>query len=568
MSARFAAIVVFFGLATCAGASSPDNLVRLERWDGRAVLVPNRGPGQEYFRLDAVADWNEDAPRDFRRYVLLITLPDSRRIRWRLEPNQGPPSRRISVFVPTTSVRNLRPELVVIQAQVVDSASGNPLSNPLDANIDDFPHPGPSATNPDRGPFHWGRPMEGPPGQARALIRPGPDGFLFVRVPTTSEGPGFYIATTEATNEQVSERLASFDRKAKRSDDFELSGFEQPAINLSPNQAKAYLDVLSKVDRSGVIYRLPTRDEWLRAARAGQPTAFWWGDEPRYPEGANFLGPEPALMTDTTAPSLPSGVAPSFKANPWDLYHTFGNADEWATTAEGGFVRMGGNFRTEPMVPMPEIRVENPDQTGPDPFVGVRPVFDLEQEAATELIGKALQAESGLAGVEVAFDPDRGIVTLHGPVPSVEARRLASQRLKDFWFVTALQDELTMPSATAGLLAELGPEVGQPKRITPLGRRYDEYEVAVRWADRLPVSGSSWYVNVYTPGGQHYAHALLEKQPGGKTLHVLIDHSRMPVGGLPNIIDLSVGISLGGPAHEVSSPNLVSNLFPLSVRIR
>src|SRR5262249_10325335 len=145
-----------------------------------------------------------------------------------------------------------------------------------------------------------------------------------------SANEALFVATTEATNEQVAsgwkdvpKGLAPpFDPKAGRSDEFlgVLEGPSQPALNLSPQQAVTYLGALSRSDSSGIRYRLPTLDEWLRFARAGRSSAFWWGDQPRYPRGANFLGPEPSLPTDTTAPSLPSSRRTSFEPNPWGLF--------------------------------------------------------------------------------------------------------------------------------------------------------------------------------------------------------------------------------------------------------
>ena len=50
----------------------------------------------------------------------------------------------------------------------------------------------------------------------------------------------------------------------------------RPVINVSWNDAQAYVQWLSKV--TGAKYRLPSEAEWEYLARAGTETVYWWGD--------------------------------------------------------------------------------------------------------------------------------------------------------------------------------------------------------------------------------------------------------------------------------------------------
>ncbi len=90
----------------------------------------------------------------------------------------------------------------------------------------------------------------------------------------------------------------------------------QPVVDVSWNDAKAYVEWLSKV--TGAPYRLPSEAEWEYAARADTTTSYWWGDGKPTPERANF-GDE---LHETTEVG-------SYPANPWGLHDMNGNVWEW-----------------------------------------------------------------------------------------------------------------------------------------------------------------------------------------------------------------------------------------------
>ncbi len=453
-------VLVMVGIAAGAATGRGAEVVRLEGWEGPASLVRHSGPGVEYFELVARAQWRRGASGRFR---VKVVLPGGAVETQEPPGDEGPGARQLSAYVRATAVRDLRPAEVVVRVGLIDEATGAAASNVLTATILDFPYPRPEGSAPDPGPFGWGEPLGGPSRQARPLPRPGPDGFSFVRVPSADGQPGVFVATTEATNAQVSRRLPGYDSRAGRSDDFILEAPGQPALNLSPKRAQEYLAGLGKADDAGVAYRLPTRDEWLRAARAGRSSAFWWGDEASYPAGANFLGPEPALKEDTTAPARPGSEGEQFEANPWGLFHTFGNVAEWASVPSGGFARMGGSFRTEPASPLPEVAVEGGDVVGPegtDAYVGVRPAFDLSPEEGAEVIRRSLATDPRLKDVTAALDPDRATVRLGGTSTDPSARRAADDLMAKLWFVAAVENAIETPRFAPGALAELGAVAG------------------------------------------------------------------------------------------------------------
>jgi len=68
-------------------------------------------------------------------------------------------------------------------------------------------------------------------------------------------------------------------------------------------------------------YRLPNEAEWEYAARGGTETAYWWGDEIKAGM-ANCAD----NSSKWSAKTVPIG---SFKPNPFGLYDTAGNVEEW-----------------------------------------------------------------------------------------------------------------------------------------------------------------------------------------------------------------------------------------------
>lgn len=560
--------LVVLGLPTVGLAAidpAEDYPAELRRWDDRAALVRNPGPGEEFYALTAYVDWRPDASRNASHYQIQLTLPDGRVVTSSLPRNQAPPAHHLTFLVPRDSVRNILPSSVRLTAQVVDARTGAAASRPLLASIVDFPTPLPSRT--DLRTFGWGRPLS-TSGVATPLPQVSPSGLEFVRI-SPEGGPTLWVATREASNAQVRKALGNAYAPGEgRTDNFALEGPDQPALNLTPKQATDFVSALSADDVSGLHYRLPTRQEWLLAARAGRASGFWW-DGPEVPPGAaNFLGAEPGLLAgDSTA-----GSAVGFVASAYGLVHAFGNVAEWATTeTPGQFARLGGHFRTDPgaanlQAEVFETTVDDADSLGDPndpgrPFVGVRPVVELDAEAGSAAIRQALASRPELAEVHVDYDPDRATATLRGQVGGTRTRREADEALRRLWFLAAVENELTVPAAEASRLATLGGVTGPAERTSPLTRWTDLVQVSAQWGDDLPVSGSEWFVNVFLPDGRVVSHRLPEVRPradGRSTFVVPLVEARS--AGLPDGGPAPIALSLGAPAASQSDPRIVSNV--------
>lgn len=118
-------------------------------------------------------------------------------------------------------------------------------------------------------------------------------------------------------------------------------GFKQtdssPVVCVSQNDANAYTRWLSK--KTGFTYRLPTPQEWEAAARAGQDTNFWWGNEFR--SGKANTG-----WAGTPWSNVSTSPVKSFLPTPTGFYDMVGNVWEWTTNHKG--IAKGGAWSFSP----------------------------------------------------------------------------------------------------------------------------------------------------------------------------------------------------------------------------
>jgi formylglycine-generating enzyme required for sulfatase activity len=105
-------------------------------------------------------------------------------------------------------------------------------------------------------------------------------------------------------------------RKRRKPPDQGWGRGRRPVVNVSWNDARAYLEWLS--EETGKPYRLPTESEWEYACRAGTATRYSFG-EAISPKDANFFGGGTGSTSEIGA----------YPANPWGLYDFHGNVWEW-----------------------------------------------------------------------------------------------------------------------------------------------------------------------------------------------------------------------------------------------
>ena len=112
-----------------------------------------------------------------------------------------------------------------------------------------------------------------------------------------------------------------------RPDDEGWGRGRRPAINVSWEDAQAYVDWLSR--KTGESYRLLSGSEWEYAARAGTTTRHHWGDD----IGRNRANCYDDYCGDSWAYTAPVG---SFGANDFGLHDVHGNVWEWVEDCWNG----------------------------------------------------------------------------------------------------------------------------------------------------------------------------------------------------------------------------------------
>lgn len=188
---------------------------------------------------------------------------------------------------------------------------------------------------------------------------------------------GFCIATKEVSRHDWQEVMGG---ELRRSD----WPIDWPMTDVTPEAAESFLRELEARD-PGVIYRLPTDIEWEFAARAGQTTDYFFGDDAG--ELHRYGNCKIILESDGHEGPAPVGT---YMPNDLGLYDVHGNVAEWvqwptdlgtAVGPEGQqlAVRMGGSFENAPRnCSFPGSRSRVRADVTSRPGTGFRVVRELE----------------------------------------------------------------------------------------------------------------------------------------------------------------------------------------------
>ena len=139
---------------------------------------------------------------------------------------------------------------------------------------------------------------------------------------------------------------------------------EQPVIRVSFDEAKAYAAWLSGKMGEGLSFRLPTEEEWERAARAGVACDYAWGSVMEsftnvanladvrvedLPNQFYFYNPHLRHPTaDDGEMTVAAAGTSAYAPNAFGLRNMIGNVEEWCVGNDGGAVARGGAFDTLP----------------------------------------------------------------------------------------------------------------------------------------------------------------------------------------------------------------------------
>jgi hypothetical protein len=217
------------------------------------------------------------------------------------------------------------------------------------------------------GPFTAGAPPRDRRATKKEAARAAETGeFLIDRYPVTNALYGMFLEDTSAE---------TFPEYWENPD---YNQGEQPVIGVSWEDANGFAAWLS--GRLGVTKRLPTEDEWEKAARGGLEVLYPWGDQgPAEGTRANFSG-NGRFSSPSPVGSFQTGV------NAWGLFDMAGNVWQWTSTTSGqtvggapAVIVKGGSWMDGPT----DLRISNRRELDPSKGyvdVGFRLVTEVTDE--------------------------------------------------------------------------------------------------------------------------------------------------------------------------------------------
>jgi formylglycine-generating enzyme required for sulfatase activity len=107
-----------------------------------------------------------------------------------------------------------------------------------------------------------------------------------------------------------------------------------PITGITPAQAVKFCEWLSRHPEEGLQYRLPNREEWICAYRAGTESAYYWGDSFRPGQCNTSAGGIQNARLALTRSHAPNG---------WGFYNMAGNVSEFLLD---GKTAAGGNWKS------------------------------------------------------------------------------------------------------------------------------------------------------------------------------------------------------------------------------
>lgn len=177
--------------------------------------------------------------------------------------------------------------------------------------------------------------------------------------PRQADTPDFHIDLHPVTNAQYQAYLEDTEPEAfpEYWDNPRFNQPDQPVIGVSYDEAVRFASWLSA--RLGVAKRLPTEDEWEKAARGGRDVIYPWGDESPAEEGrANYSG------NGRFSSTSPVGAFEAGR-NAYGLYDMAGNVWQWTSTGKaagtGSLIVKGGSWMDGPM----DLRISNRREVDP-----------------------------------------------------------------------------------------------------------------------------------------------------------------------------------------------------------